>query len=253
VQRNDTLRKLEEDYDITQKLEEEAGKLPQRLGGAAGTLRDIGFGIVNSLFALITILVLAAFMLSGGRGWVEQALSYQQPARAARARKVLDDMASAVSGYVLGAFTISFIDGAMAFVVLTILGVPFAAPLAVVMGVMSLIPLVGATIGAVIVGVVTAFGDFPSDTIIWTIYAIAYQQFENTVIQPQVQKRTVRVHPFVVLISVLFGSTLLGLLGALLAIPAAATIQILLREWWEFRSERAAAPAEPPLPEGQPP
>ena len=66
VQKNKRLRKLEEDYDITEKLQDEAGKLPQRVGGAAGTLRDVGFGIVNSIFALVTILVLTAFMLGSG-------------------------------------------------------------------------------------------------------------------------------------------------------------------------------------------
>ncbi len=252
VERNDRLRELEQDYDIAQKIEDEASELPSRIGGAAGTLRDIGFGIVNSLFAAITILVLTAFMLSGGRGWVEQALSLQPPHRASRLRKVLDDMASAVSGYVTGALFISFIDGLMAFVVLTILGVPFAAPLAVTMGVMSLIPLVGATIGAVLVGIVTVFNDFPADTIVWTIYAVVYQQVENSLIQPQVQRRTVQLNPFVVLVAVLFGSTLLGLLGALLAIPAAATIQILLKEWWQWRNEERGAD-QLPIAEAQPP
>jgi predicted PurR-regulated permease PerM len=253
VNRNETLRELEEDYDITQKLQDEAAKLPGRLGGAAGVLRDVGFGLVNRIFAAITILVLTAFLLGSGRNWVQAALSMQPPERAEHLERVLRDMARAVSGYVNGALLISFIDGLMAFVVLTILGVPFAAPLAVVMGFMSLIPLVGATIGAVIVGIVTAFNDFPVDTIIWTIYAIAYQQFENTVVQPQVQRRTVQVHPFVVLVSVLFGATLLGILGALVAIPIAASIQILVRYWWAWRVEqRDTKEAQLPLPGAQP-
>jgi predicted PurR-regulated permease PerM len=238
VQKNDTLRNLEEDYEITEKLETEASKLPEKLGGAAGLLRDIGFGLVNSIFALVTILVLTAFILAGGRGWVESGLATQPPERAERLRRVLEGIAQAISGYVNGALLISFIDGAMAFLVLTVLDVPFAAPLAVVMGFMSLIPLVGATIGAVLVGIVTAFADFPRDTIVWTIYAVVYQQFENNVIQPQVQRRTVQVNPFVVLVSVLFGATLLGVLGALVAIPIAASIQIVLKEWWSYRLEQ---------------
>lgn len=253
VEKNDTLRKLEEDYDITQKLEDEAAKLPNRLGGAAGTLRDVGFGIVNSIFALVTILVLTAFLLGSGRSWVDDALALQPPERAERLRRTLDGMGRAVSGYVTGAFTISLIDGLAAFVVLTILDVPFAAPLAVVMGVMSLIPLVGATIGAVFVGIITAFADFPADTIVWAVYAILYQQFENNVIQPQVQKRTVQVHPFVVLVSVLSGATLFGVLGALVAIPIAASIQIVLREWWAYRREQRLAAGPQPLPEAGPP
>ena len=76
VNENERLRELNEDYDITAKLEEEAAKLPGKLGGAAGTLRDVGFGIVNSIFALVTILILTAFMLGGGRSWIDAALRY---------------------------------------------------------------------------------------------------------------------------------------------------------------------------------
>jgi predicted PurR-regulated permease PerM len=238
VKKNKKLRKLEDDYNITDKLQTESEKLPEKLGGAAGLLKDIGFGIVNSVFALVTILVLTAFMLGSGPRWRESFLSLQPPDRRERIGRILDRMSSAVSSYVIGAFTVSLIDGLAAFVMLTILGVPFAAPLAIVMGVMSLIPLVGATIGAVIVGIVTAFSDFPTDTIVWVIYAVAYQQFENNLIQPQVQKRTVRVHPFVVLVSVLCGATLLGVLGALVAIPVAASIEILVKEWWRYREEQ---------------
>jgi predicted PurR-regulated permease PerM len=249
VEKNDSLRRLEEDYDITTRLEEEAEKLPGRLGGAAGTLRDVGFGIVNRIFATLTILVLTAFLLGSGRRWVDGFLSLQPPERAERLGRVLNDVSRAVSGYVNGVLLIALIDGTAAFIVLTILGVPFAAPLAVTMGFMSLIPLVGATIGAVIVGLVTVFSDFPKDTIVWTIYAIVYQQVENNLIQPQVQKRTVQVHPFVVLFAVLCGATLFGVLGALVAIPIAASIQIVLKDWWAWRREQRLTARPQPLPE----
>ena len=104
-----------------------------------------------------------------------------------------------------------------------------------IVGLFDLVPLIGATIGAVLVGIVTVFTDFPLDTIIWVIWAVVYQQLENTVIQPQIQRRAVDLHPFLVLVSVLFGSTLFGVAGALLAIPAAASVQIALGEWWHFR------------------
>ena len=157
-------------------------------------------------------------------------------------------MTAAVSGYVNGVLVIAAIDGVCAFIVMTILGIPFAAPLAIVMGTMSLIPLVGATIGAVIIGVVSVFNDFPADTIIWTIYAVIYQQVENNLIQPQVQRRTVQVNGFIVLVAVLFGATLLGVLGALVAVPIAASIQIVIKEWWELRQERKLQVGEQPAP-----
>jgi predicted PurR-regulated permease PerM len=247
VQKNKRLNEINQDYQITDKLEEEAAKLPSRIGEGAGVLRDIGFGIVNGVFAFVTIMVLTAFMLSGGPSWRRSAMGLLPPERAERIDRVLNHMGRAVSGYVTGALVIAFIAGTATFIVLTILGVPFAAPLAVMAGTFSLVPLVGATIAAVLIGIVTLFGDFPTDTILWVVWAIVYQQIENNLIQPQVQKRTVKVNGFVVLVSVLFGATLLGVLGAIVAIPIAASIQIVIREWWEYRREsRIVKPAEPP-------
>jgi predicted PurR-regulated permease PerM len=236
VQDNERLRNLDEDYQITQKLQQEAEKLPERLGGAAQTLGDVGFGIINSVFALLTILILTAFILSNGRRWRDAALRHQPPEQRDRFHRSLDHMGAAVSGYVAGALTIAVIAGVLAYIVMLILGVPFRAPLAVLVGLFSLIPLVGATIAAVIVGIVTLFTDFPTATIVWAIWAIAYQQLENNLIQPQIQKRTVNVHPFITIVAVLFGSTLIGVLGAIVAIPIAASIQILLREYWDWRT-----------------
>jgi predicted PurR-regulated permease PerM len=249
VNKNERLRKLDDKYDITGELQKQASSLPAKVGDAAKVLGDIGLGLVNSVFALINILILSIFILAGGRGWVEAALRLRPEAERERMRRILDDTASAVGGYVQGALTVALIAGIQAFVVLELLGVPFAAPLAVFAGLASLIPLVGATVAAVLIGLVTLFSDFPTDTIIWAIWAIVYQQIENNVIQPQIQRRTVQVQPIVVLVAVLFGSTLLGVLGAIVAIPLAACIQILVREWWDWRSEvrmAAIASGEPP-------
>ena len=150
-----------------------------------------------------------------------------------------------------GALAIAFIAGTATFIVLTILGVPFAGPLAVMAGFASLIPLVGATIAAVLIGVVTVFADFPTDTIIWTVWAIAYQQIENNLIQPQIQKRTVDVQPLITIFAVLCGGTLLGVVGAIAAIPIAASIQILMREYVDMRT-LSMRPHEPPPPPGDP-
>jgi predicted PurR-regulated permease PerM len=247
VQKNKTLRKLNNDYNITDKLQKEAGKLPSKLGGAAKTLSDVGVTIVSSIFQLVTILILTAFMLGSGRHWVDGALELQKPERRIRLRRSLDHISRAISGYVSGALLQATIAGVLSYFVLLVLDVPFKAPLAVLIFVFDLIPLVGATIAAVLVGIVTLFANFPTVTIIWTIWSIVYQQIENSLIQPQIQRRTVNVHPFVVLVSVLFGASLLGVVGALVAIPAAASIQILLREYWDFRrmSVRREPPEEP--------
>ncbi len=136
------------------------------------------------------------------------------------------------------------IAGFSAFIVLTILGVPFAGPLAVLIFVFDLIPVVGATLAAILVAIVTAFVDFPIALIVWVIFAVVYQQVENYLIQPQIQKRATKVEAFVVLVAVLFGSTLFGILGAILAIPVAASIQIAIHEYRQYRREIAGAEEE---------
>ena len=206
VNENDRLQELNDDYDITGKLQEEAEKLPEKIGDAAGVLRDVGFGIVNSIFALVTILILTAFMLGGGRRWIDSGLRYVPPENAERVQRVLDRSARAVGNYVAGALFQATVAGITSFIVLKILGVPFAAPLALVIFFLDLIPMVGATIGAIIVGVFTLFGgDFPTDTIVWAVWSIVYQQAENNLVQPQIQKRAVDINPFLVIVSVLFG------------------------------------------------
>jgi predicted PurR-regulated permease PerM len=247
VQRNRTLRGLEEDYGLVTQIEGEARKLPGRLGGAAGTLRDVGVGLVNSIFAGVTILVLSTFMVAGGLGWLRRAAALQSPERAALIDRTVDRMAVAVGNYVAGALAQATVAGITTFIVLKILGVPFAAALAVVVFFFDLIPLVGATIAAIIVGIVTVFVNFPTATIVWAIWAVIYQQLENNVIQPQIQRRAVDVHPFVVLVSVLFGSALFGVPGALLAIPVAASGQIAALEWWRFsHGQPPGPPLDPP-------
>jgi predicted PurR-regulated permease PerM len=246
VNKNKRLRKLEKDYGVISQLEDQAKKLPGKLGGAAGTLKNVGIGIVNGIFAGVTILILSIFMVGNGRRWVGRAIALHPPERAVRLERAVDSIASAIGNYVGGALAQATIAGVTAFVVMTILGIPFAGPLAVLVAFADLIPLVGATIAAVLVAIVTLFADFPIDTIIWVIWAIVYQQVENAVIQPQIQRRAVDINPFVVLVSVLFGSTLFGILGALLAIPVAASVQIAVLEWWQFRrSGRAELAIDP--------
>jgi len=236
-QDNERLNELNEKYDLTTKLDDAANNLVSNLGSAPSALADIGSTLVSSIFALVTILVMSMFMVSRGRTWRDAALSYRPPHQAERIRRASDHIATAVASYVGGALAQATIAGAAAFLMLVILGVPSPLPLAVIILLLDLIPLVGATLGAVIVGVVTAFVDFPTITIIWTIFAIVYQQFENYVIQPRIQSRAVKLDPFIVVIAAIFGGTLLGIIGALLSIPTAAAIQIALREYMDYRRE----------------
>jgi predicted PurR-regulated permease PerM len=235
VQENETLRSLNEDYDLVGKLEDAANDAAGSLDDVATTLADIGAGLIGSLFALFTILIMSIFMVSRGREWIRALLNTRRPEEAEAIDKALERMAIAVSSYVGGALAQATIAGIVAFVVLSILGVPAPLALAVIIGILDLIPLIGATIGAFLVALVTLFNDFPTDTIIWVIFAIAYQQFENYVIQPRIQSRAVKLDPFVIVIAAIFGGTLLGIVGALLAIPVAAAGQIGVREFILYR------------------
>jgi predicted PurR-regulated permease PerM len=238
---NETIRDFDEKYDITNTLEDEAAKLPERFGDAASTLQSIVIGVVSAVFTIVTVLVLAFFLLLDGRQLFDWIVHELGPVRGPRVREIADDVYRSVGGYVRGATTIALIAGAATYVMLTVLGVPFAVPLAVLAAFFSLIPLVGATIAGVIIAVVAALGaDFPRDVIAWSVFFIIYQQIENNVLQPQIFRRTVALHPLVVIVALLVGASLLGIVGALLAIPIAGALQIVVKDWWRLRKAGAA-------------
>jgi predicted PurR-regulated permease PerM len=245
VQENDTLNDLNEKYNLTSELQSAADDLPSRIGDAAGVLQDIGVGVVNSIFAAVTILILSIFMVGGGPRWAQAFVRSQPADHRERIDRALRDVANAIGNYVAGALVQATIAGVSAFIVLKILGAPFAAPLALVVAFFDLIPVVGATIAAVLIAIVMLFVNFPVGLIIWVIWAVAYQQIENYLIQPRIQQRAVAVEGFVVIVAVLFGSVLFGVLGAILAIPVAASLQIVWREFRDYRRESAVTPPQP--------
>jgi predicted PurR-regulated permease PerM len=255
IRNSKTLRKYDDKYHVTKKLDQEAKKLPNRLGDAAGALSSITVGVFSAIVQLVTVLVLTFFFLKDGQRIIAWWLRQLEPGRAERARAVMGDVYRAVAGYVLGNLLISVIAGTSTYVLLTIIDVPYAVPLAVLMAFLDLIPLVGATLGGVVIGIVAAINDFPADVIVWGIFFIVYQQVENNLLQPVIYRRTVAVHPLIVLVAVLIGGSQLGVLGALLAIPVAAAIQIVVKDIWHARKGAVAvtgADADRPPPEVAP-
>jgi predicted PurR-regulated permease PerM len=243
LRNNRQFRKYDEKYDIVAKLQTEAKKLPSRIGDAAGTLRDVTVGVFTRAVQLLTVLVITFILLLDGRRFAEWVFRQLDGEREQRARNIARDINRAITGYVVGNLLISVVAGLVTYVTLTILGVPFAVPLAVLMAFFDLIPLVGATLGGIVIGIVCAIVDFPTAPIVWVIVLVVYQQAENHLVQPLIYGRTVQLHPLLVILSILIGGTLLGVLGALLAIPAAAVIQVLIKDWWQHRPPRAGAPA----------
>lgn len=235
IRANDTLREYDDKYDITAKLEDQASSLPSRLGDAAGALQAVTVGVFSTVIQLVTVLTITFFLLLDGGRIANFILAQVRREHQERVRIVAGDIYNATGGYVAGALTLATAAGISTYILLSALGVPFAVPLAVLMAFFDLIPLVGSTIGGVLVALVTLFADFPGDTIFWVVFVVVYQQFENSVLQPLVYRRAVNLHPLAVITAILIGSNLLGVLGALVAIPIAAAIQITLKDLWANR------------------
>jgi predicted PurR-regulated permease PerM len=192
---------------------------------------------VTGVAGLVTIFVLSYLMVLEAPKVTSGFLALFDERRAERIRRVSRDCAKTVTGYISGNLLISLICGVLTWIVLMLTGVPFAALIALFVGFTDLIPLVGATLGAV-VGVIAAFTHSVTAGIIVAIFFIVYQQLENHLLQPLIFARTVKLNPLTVLLAILIAAELIGILGALLAIPVAGIIQIVVRDIWDTRRGR---------------
>jgi len=194
--------------------------------------------VVNAVIATVTIAFLTLFMLLEGPVWVERIYSLISEPAQPRWRKVGGDIYRTVGGYVTGNLAISLIAGVVSTAVLLGLGVPYAVALGVIVALLDLIPLAGATLAAIIV---SAVGFLHSTTagIVLVIFFILYQQLENNVLQPLVYGRTVQLSPLICLVSVLMGAELAGVIGALGAIPVAGSIQVIVVDWLQHRRQKS--------------
>jgi predicted PurR-regulated permease PerM len=237
---------LQTKYHIVDKIREgvSSGGASKVLG-LTGTAISITKSIVSLVLAIITITFLTFFMLLEGPAWMDRIYGLMPERSQERWRRVGYDIYRTVGGYVTGNLLISLIAGTLTTAILLALGVPFAVALGVIVAVLDLIPLAGATIAAIIIGTV-AFLHSITAGIIVVIFFIVYQQIENHFLQPVIYGRTVQLSPLAVLISVLIGAKLAGILGALGAIPVAGAIQVILLEWQRGRRERIAAATAPP-------
>ncbi|WP_231930521.1 AI-2E family transporter [Micromonospora coriariae] len=209
---------------------------------AVGVLR----GVVETVAGLVTVIVLAYLMVLEAPRITGRVLAAAGDGQRERLRRVGREVSRTVTGYLTGNLVISVICGALTFVVLALTGVPFAAVIALLVAVADLIPLVGATLGAVIAAG-AGFLHSPTAGVVVLVFFVVYQQVENHLLQPLILARAVRLNPLTVLVSVLLAAELAGLLGALLAIPAAGIVQTLLREYGpaRLRPDPPAGPADP--------
>jgi predicted PurR-regulated permease PerM len=234
---------LEREYQVTERVRdavEEGGA--SRILGLTGTALAITKGIITAIVAIVTIMFMTVFMLLEGPAWVERFYAMLPEGSRDRWRDVGDQIYRTVGGYVTGNLFISVIAGITSTLVLLALRVPYAVALGLLVAILDLIPLAGATIAAIIVCSIGFLHSLAAG-IILIVFFIVYQQIENHLLQPLVYSRTVRLSPLAILISVLVGAEIAGVLGALAAIPVAGTIQVVLRAWLEERRRRRTAPA----------
>jgi predicted PurR-regulated permease PerM len=213
---------------------------------AAAVLSAFATGIAGTL----TVLVLAYLMVLEGPKVIDGAINVFPPATGERIRRVGADCAKSVTGYLSGNLLISVICGSLTYVVLLISGVHFAGLIALFVGIADLLPLVGATIGGTVAVLAGFIHSVPAGIAV-LVFFVLYQQLENHLLQPLIFARTVKLNPLTVIVAILIGAELMGILGALLAIPAASIIQVILRDVWDHR--RGQLKGEPTVGEDRTP
>ena len=234
---------LQDEYQIVDRIREaiERQGAGGVLGLSAGVL-DVVRSVITAVVGVITIIFLTYFMLLEGPRTIDGILRIVPEGARPRYERVGREIYRAISGYVTGNLLISLLAGTLATVVLFAVGSEFAIALGLLVAILDLIPLAGATLAAIVVSTVILIETDWVRCLIVVVFFIAYQQFENHVLQPLVYGRTVQLSPLAVLCAVLVGAQLAGILGALLAIPVAGSLIAIAREIIEYRQETAGEP-----------
>ena len=229
---NGQLRRLDDQYGVVTTLQEELAKRVKDQGlwtSLFGGVFGAGKAVLSGFFSTFTVLVLTLYFLASLP--TVKAATYRMVPRSRRQRVTFlsEEITRRVGGYFIGQLTVATLNGVLSYVLMKILDLPYAAVLAVTVGLLGLVPMVGATIGAIVVLLVALFSS-TTDAIVVGIYYVVYQQVENYLIAPRIMSRTVSVPSAVTVIAALVGASLLGVLGALMAIPAAAGLLLLYQE-----------------------
>jgi predicted PurR-regulated permease PerM len=230
---------LETKYHVVDKVKEQINNGgAKRLLGLTGAAVSVTVSVLNLVVAVLTVAFMTFFMLLEGPTWIERFYGLLPEQSRPRWRAVGHDIYRTVGGYVTGNLVISLIAGSLTTLVLLVMGVPYAVALGLIVAILDLIPLAGATIAAVIIGAVAFIHSIPAGIVV-VVFFVLYQQLENHILQPVVYNRTVQLSPLVILVSVLLGAALAGILGALAAIPVAGAIQVLIIDYLRARREGA--------------
>ena len=224
--------------------------------GAAAPLLALVQNVFTGIVGTITVMALTVFMLLFGRRVFEGALQWVAPGQRPRYLRLAEKIRSSVGGYVGGALVIALVGGLVTTVATALLGVPYFLPLGLTMAVLGIVPYIGSVLGGVLIVSATFLTSGSRAGIIALAVFVAYQQIENHVLQPVVQRKTIKMSPLVIAMVMLIGTALWGLMGALLSLPIAGTIQVLLEDRLAHRQARwhiGPPSAPPPTPADSPP
>ena len=232
ILKSNFIRDLDRHYGVVDKIQAEFNKrltdgnfLSQVFGGVLG----VGAAVIGGIFQAFTVLVLTLFLLASFPRVKQGAYAIVPASRRPRVISLSEEIMRRTGSYAIGQVAVATINAICSWIMMMIVGIPYAAVLAVAVGFLGLIPMVGATAGASVVCLVAVF-DEPKKAVIALIYYVVYQQLENYVVAPRIMQRTVSVPGAVTVVAALAGGTLLGVLGALLAIPVAAGLLLLYEE-----------------------
>ena len=228
LERNRTVASLDRRFHFLKQLTATV-KSPATVNQAFGGVLGVGKVVFSAVFSTLTVLTLMLYFMSSLPTMKHSALRALPRSRRARVGLLLDDILERIGSYVAGCLTIAACAGALTFVVLEVTGVPYPLALTLVVVVTDLVPVIGATIGAVAVTLAAFTVSIPVGVGVG-LYYLAYQQVENFLIYPRIMQRSVDVSPAATIVAVLVGGSLLGVLGALLAIPIAAAVQLVMLE-----------------------
>jgi predicted PurR-regulated permease PerM len=238
LQDNERIASLDERFGLLQRAQDVVAD-PERIGmGAAGGVLGVGKVVFGFFFSTLTVFIVTLYFLANLPSIKAQAYRLVPRTRRARVGLLTDEILARVGGYVAGAVSIASLSAGLAYVLLTVLEIDYAVALAMLVFLTGLIPLIGATIGAVVLTTVALFTSVQAGVIV-AVYFVIYQQVENYVLYPRIMQRSVDVSPAATVVAVLIGGALLGVLGALLAIPIAAAVQLVLAEVIAPRQDQA--------------
>jgi predicted PurR-regulated permease PerM len=233
------LSSLDERYGVRSVVERQLLSLSGSVAGSvAGSAIEVLSSTLGGLVTMIAVLTLAVFGLLSGKHLFEQGLQWVRPEKREDLRSLVVDMRQAVSGYLVGVVLICALGGVVTGLSTYLLGVPYFLALGLLYLLLGFIPYIGSLLVAVTVSLTTLATVGLRRALIALAICLIYQQIEGNVVQPLIQKRTLKMNPLLIAIVVIVGAMLMGVLGGVLALPVAAALQVVLQRVHRMRAHR---------------